>query len=132
MNRRTGFGLLWGGVTLLIAGVVGAVAYQAGLSAQLATSGAAGTYVVVPHFLGLGFGLFWLLPIFFILLLVFGAFRRGRWWYGPRGMYQGYRGVPPTFEQWHREAHGQTAGQSPSQAPSQAPAEPPADPDPWR
>src|SRR5262249_62397994 len=82
MNRRRGFGLLWGIVTLVIVGLVAAVAYQAGLSAQLATAG--GTYVVAPHLVGLGFGFafFWLLPILFLLLIGFRVFRGGRRWYG--------------------------------------------------
>jgi len=87
MNRRRGFGLLWGIMTLLIVGLVAAVAYQAGLSAQLATAG--GTYVVAPHLVGLGFGFafFWLLPILFLLLIGSRVFRGGRRWYGARGMY---------------------------------------------
>ena len=140
MNRRRGFGLLWGIVTLLIVGLVAAVAYQAGLSAQLATAG--GTYVVAPHIVGLGFGFafFWLLPILFFLLIVFGVFRGGRrWygrgWYGGRGMYdRGYRDVPPMFDQWHRQAHGQVPAEEPRQeAPAQQTPPPPAgDDDPWR
>jgi len=140
MNRRRGFGLLWGIGTLLIVGLVAAVAYQAGLSAQLATAG--GTYAVAPHLVGLGFGFafFWLLPILFILLIVFGVFRGGRrWygrgWYGSRGMYdRGDRDVPPIFDQWHQRAHGQAPAEVPhQQAPGQPTAPPPAgDDDPWR
>src|SRR5262249_33345884 len=106
MNRRRGFGLFWGIVTLLIVGLVAAVSYQAGLSAQIATAGA--TYVVAPHLVGLGFGFafFWLLPILFILLIVFGVFRGGRRWYG-RGWYgsrrlfhRGHPGVSPLVAPW--------------------------------
>src|SRR5262249_20078247 len=91
MNRRRGFGLLWGIVTLLIVGLVAAVAYQAGLSAQLATAG--NTYVGAPHLVGLGFGFsfFWLLPILFLLLIGFRVFRGGRRWYG--GGWRGARGM---------------------------------------
>lgn len=132
MNRR--FVLLWGVATLLVVGLVATVAYQAGLSAQLATAG--GTYVVAPHVVGFGF--FGLLPLLFILLIVFGLFRVGRGWYG-RGWYgmygRGYRGLPPTFDQWHRQAHGQppveTSGESAGQPATQTPP-PPADDDPWR
>jgi hypothetical protein len=139
MNRRRGFGLLWGIVTLLIVGLVAAVAYQAGLSAQLATAG--GTYVVAPHLVGLGFGFafFWLLPILFFLLIAFRVFRGGRrWygrgWYGARGMYdRGYRDVPPIFDQWHQKAHGQAPAEAPRQdSPAQTTPPPPGDEDPWR
>jgi len=140
MNRRRGFGLLWGIVTLLIVGLVAAVSYQAGLSAQIATAGA--TYVVAPHLVGLGFGFafFWLLPILFILLIVFGVFRGGRrWygrgWYGSRGMYdRGYRDVPPMFEQWHQRAHGQAPAEAPRDEGTGQTTAPPAagDDDPWR
>ena len=140
MNRRRAFGLLWGIGTLLIVGLVAAVAYQAGLSAQLATAG--GTYAVAPHLVGFGFGFafFWLLPILFISLIVFGVFRGGRrWygrgWYGSRGMYdRGYRDVPPIFDQWHQRAHGQAPAEAPRQeVPGQPTAPPPAgDDDPWR
>lgn len=133
MNRR--FGLLRGIVTLLVLGLVAAVAYQAGVAAG-------GGYGVAPHVvgLGIGFGFFWLLPFLFILFLVFGIFRAGRgWygrgWYGARGMYdRGYRAVPPTFDQWHRQAHGQTPAEAPAQqTPGQTAAPPPpADDDPWR
>jgi len=140
MNRRRRFGLLWGIVTLLIVGLVAAVSYQAGLSAQLATAG--GTYVVAPHLVGLGFGFafFWLLPILFILLIVGGIFRgRRRWygggWSGSRAMYGGgYRDVPPMFDQWHQKAHGQTPAEAPRDGGTGQATTPPqkTDDDPWR
>ncbi len=132
MYRR--FGLLRGIVSLLVLGLVAAVAYQAGVAAG-------GAYGVAPHVvgLGIGFGFFWLLPFLFILFLVFGVFRVGRGWYGrgsygPRGMYdRGYRAVPPMFDQWHQQAHGQAPAEAPSQhTPGQTATPPPADDDPWR
>ncbi len=123
MNRRRGFGLFWGIVTLLIAGAVGAVAYLAGL----ATANTAGTYAG----LGFGFAFFWLLPILFVLLIVFGVLRGRRGWYGARGMYgRAFRGMPPTFDHWHQRAHAESSGQAVT--PSGEAASPPADDDPWR
>lgn len=128
MNLRRRLGLLWGIATLLIVGMVAAVAYLAGVAAG-------GT----AHAVGLGFGFFWLLPFLFILFLVSRVFRGGRgWygrgWYGARGMYdRGPRGVPPMFDQWHQQAHGQTPAEVPAQqTPGQTTAPPPLADDPWR
>ena len=130
MYGRRGFGLFWGVRALLIAAVVGAVAYLAGL----ATASTAGASV------GLGlFGFFWLLPTLFILLIVFGVLRGRRGWYGARGMYgrgfrgmygRGFRGIPPTFDRWHQQAHAEPSGQAAT--PPAQPATPPEEDNPWQ
>jgi len=65
---------------LVIAAVVGVIAYNAG-AASVATSsaGEAGRVVFVP---GYGFGFFWIFPLLFLLFIFFGVL--GRWgrWYG--------------------------------------------------
>lgn len=104
---RRGFGIIWALVTLLIAIVVGGVAYQAGLSANVAANAAPGTYVVAPHlFWGLGFGLFGLVPLLFFLLLLFGLGRL--FWWGSRGYYGGHPGqrMEDRLREWHERAHG--------------------------
>src|SRR5262249_56540542 len=125
---------------LLMVGLFAASSYKAGLSAQIATAGA--TYVVAPHLVGLGFGFafFWLLPILFILLIVFGVFRGGRrWygrgWYGSRGMYdRGYRDVSPPFYQGDPKGPRRAPAQAPHQhgAPPNTPPPPPRAPAPPR
>jgi hypothetical protein len=119
MNRGRGFGLLWLILTVLIAGVVGVVAYQAGVAThlpQVAPGATAPYYVFWPHFFGFGFGL---IPLLLIVLLLFALFRRP-WFYGPRG-YGHHRDAPPgveeRFREWHERAHG-----------GGAPAEPPSGP----
>lgn len=101
---RRGFGIVWALVTLLIAGVVGALAYQAGLSTQIASSGAAAGAVYPWHYWGFGFfPFFGLFPLFFFLLLLFFLFRGPWWWH--RG--QGGRGhLEDRMKEWHEREHG--------------------------
>ena len=67
------------------------------------------------HPFGFGFGCFGPLIGFFLLFLAFRAFgflfwgRRWGWGphhYGPWGR-RWENGVPPTFEEWHKRAHGE-------------------------
>jgi hypothetical protein len=120
-------------IGLVILGIVAAVgigvgAYSAGVSEgaaqELARSGDAGQAVrVVGHGYGYGYGRGFgfpfgliLFPLFVIgiVLLLRGAFWRGRWggpgWgpggpggYGPPGQWG--RGGPAMFEEWHRRQH---------------------------
>ncbi len=108
-------------VLVLIAAAlgIGVYVYNAGFAQGLVESGklvapAAGAvpYFYGPWFyrpFGFGFGLLGcLFPLLFFLLffgLLRGFFWRGGWG-GPRG-YWG-RGVPPMFEEWHRQAHEAT------------------------
>jgi hypothetical protein len=61
-----------------------------------------------------GHGFFPLFPLFFVFFFFF--IMRALWWglgggWGPRGWYghryRYYRGVPPEFEEWHRQAHAE-------------------------
>jgi hypothetical protein len=121
---RRGFGLLWVALTGILLAVVGAVAYQAGWSAGVAThipegAVAAAPYYgyYAPHFFGFGlFGFFWLLFILFLIFVLFRAARFGRGWgyyrgWGPGGHGGPGGGVPPAVEErmqeWHRRAHGE-------------------------
>jgi hypothetical protein len=96
---------------VLVAGMIGVAAYDAGVShglaQQIAASGT-GAYpypYVWPRPWGFGFGFFFPLLFGFLLLrLVFwGGHRR---WHGGRGYYgAGPYDVPPAFDEWHRRAH---------------------------
>jgi hypothetical protein len=102
MNRRYGFGLIWGVVTLAIAGIVAAIAYHAGQTATVITTNApAGGTVVYPGYYHDGFGFFWIFPL--ILLFLFFAFRRpwgnGHWGHGGGHWHtdpHDHHGTPPT------------------------------------
>lgn len=121
MNGRFVFGIVI--VLVLIAGLigVGVYAYDLGVGQGLAQSGklvapAAGG-APVPYYLpagpffyrpfGWGFGfLGCLFPLlfFFLIFSLFRAFSwRGRGWGGHYGPWM--NGVPPRFEEWHRQAH---------------------------
>jgi len=114
-----------GGLLALL--IVGGIGFSLGMSANVATSGAAVAYPVI----GWGFG-FPFFPIFglifgvFFLFLIFGlvgrAIRGGRHGYGPRGHWMDAQGgrempswsgkpVPPFADEmlrrWHEQAHGQ-------------------------
>jgi hypothetical protein len=125
MNRRVILGVLV--ALVLIAGAIslGTYAYNLGVAQGLAesvklTDLPPGAEVrPYPYYGGpfwfhrpFGFGFFGcfgpLLFIFLIFLLFRGLWWGGRWGYGPGWKY-GYRGqgIPPMFEEWHRQAHGQ-------------------------
>ena len=106
-------------VVVAIALVVGAFAYQLGLSQGLATTIPAGAapvaYYGYPHW-GFGFGFLGLLFPLFFLFLIFGALRAAMW--GGRGGY-GHRGWGgdgrARIEELHRELHGEKpSGDRPS------------------
>jgi hypothetical protein len=132
MNRRIVFGVLL--VLLLIAGAVslGVYAYNAGVAQGLAESGKLAALTpeegarLSPYFYGgpfwhprpFGFGFFGCFgPLFFILLIFLLV--RGLVWGGPWGRGHGWRhgpwdrGVPPMFDEWHRQAHSQGTEQTP-------------------
>lgn len=125
MNRRIVLAVLL--VLVLIAGALslGAYAYNFGVAQGLAESGKLATITpedgarLYPYYGGpfwfhrpFGFGFFGCFgPLLFILLL-FVLFK-GLWWGGPWGWRRGWRhhyedrGVPPMFDEWHRQAHSQ-------------------------
>lgn len=122
---RGRFGLFGVLLIVVLALLVGGVAYNWGLAAGQAQAVAPGTvgYPVAyghPYGFGFGFGLFGLLFFFLIFGLLISAFRGRRWGGGPggwgRGMGPGGWGpgwggrydVPPTFDDWHRRAHGES------------------------
>ena len=96
-------------VVVAIALVVGAFAYQLGLSQGLATTIPAGAapvaYYGYPHW-GFGFGFFgFLFPLLFIFL-IFGAMRAA--FGGHRGYgYRGWGNGRERIEELHRELHGE-------------------------
>jgi hypothetical protein len=125
-------------VLVLLAGAagIGVYAYNAGVAQGLVQSGKvtvmqggpyaypyAGPFFFHPFF---GFGflgcLFPLLFFFLIFGLLRGIFWRGPWgwrhgWAGGHHGPWGKGGVPPMFEEWHRQAHGETPRES-TQPPS--------------
>jgi hypothetical protein len=134
VNRRIIFGVLL--ALVLIAGAVslGTYVYNAGVAQGLVESGKltdlppGAEAKLYPYYGGpfgyhrpFGFGFFGCLGPLLFFLLFFGLFR-WLWWGGPwgwgRGWKHGYegRGVPPMFEEWHRQAHSQ--GVEPTPPPS--------------
>lgn len=142
---RRGFGILGLVLTLVIIGVVGAIAYNIGWSDGIgqhlpaATDGAPAAnpyyyYGYGPHFFGFGwiFGLFFFL--FFLWLIFRVAFGFGRWgrgwgYYRGMGMGPGKHGwggdIPPAIDErmreWHTRVH---SGQSGSDNPPPPPPPP--------
>jgi hypothetical protein len=131
VNRRIILGVLL--ALVLIAGVVslGVFAYNVGVAQGLAESGkltdlppgAEGR--LYPYYGGpfwyhrpFGFGFFGCFGPLLFILLVF-VLVRALWWGGPWGWGHGWkhgygdRGVPPMFDEWHRQAHSQGAEQTP-------------------
>lgn len=136
MNRRIIFGILLALVLIAGAVAIGATAYRAGVVRGLADSGQLvlpgggdfgprggepgyGFYGHRPFGFGpfgFGFGfLQCLVPLFFFFLffsLLRGLFGwRRPWGWGWGGHHHGQgpwgKGVPPMFEEWHKQAHGQ-------------------------
>jgi hypothetical protein len=87
--------------------VVAIVAYNAGVAHGLAASPQAVAAGWHPHLWFHPFG--FLFPLFF--LFVFFAFARFAFWGGPwrRGWHDRWGGPPPTFDDWHRQAHERMA-----------------------
>jgi hypothetical protein len=120
VNRRALFAVAVVILAAMAAVAIGGLAYHAGVEQGLAEgrrvseappagSAAGEPYRQFPPFgfwhfapFGFFFPLFPLLFIFLVFFLIRGLFwgRCGGYYYGPwRG------GVPPTFEEWHRQAH---------------------------
>ena len=104
------FAFIWALVTAAIAAAVGAIAYNAGLAANVATHG--GVVAPYPYYgygWGWGFGFGWIIPFLFFILLLSFIFRRRHWYGGHPGRYGGWE---DRLQDWHRQAHGE-----PPQAP---------------
>jgi len=115
---------LWRGLAIaafviVVAAAVGIGAYNQGVAQGLAQSATfasppAGTPNPYPYAYGYGwhprpwgFGFFPFFLMLFLFLSLKGLLWRGYWgggWHNryPRG------GVPPQFEEWHRQAHAET------------------------
>jgi len=111
---RRGRVLIGAVLAVLLAGVIGMAAYNAGVSHGVALqvpTAVPGTYPYPHYEHPWGFGLFFPLLFGFLLLrlLFWGGHRRWRGYYG--GHYGrgcdggGYGDVPPVFDEWHRRAH---------------------------
>jgi hypothetical protein len=121
MNRRSGFGLFWAFATLVIAAIVGGIAYHVGQTATVVTTSPGGT-VVYPGYYG-GFGFFPVFGLIFFVIILFALFRRP-WGYGRWGGHHGHYGghgegsVPPVIDaklkDWHQRAHGETPTNPPA------------------
>ena len=112
---RRGFLWIWGLGTLLIAGLVGAAAYAAGVATHVtevaAPAGGPYPYYYYPHFFGFGL----IFPFLFILLILFFIFRPRRWYGrggwgpgGPGGPGGGGHPLEQRLKEWHKKAHGET------------------------
>ena len=112
---RRGFGLIWGLLTVLIAGAAAYFGYAAGWAAGVATKVPEGAAAVAPYggypywgYHGFGFfpffGFIWFFIGLLILFAVFRAARFGRW---------RHHGAGGGFEEWHRRQH-ETGGNPPA------------------
>lgn len=131
--KRAGFGFLWLILGIITLGIVGSLAYNAGLTAGLAASASETAVAVVPAYgWGFGFGFGWIFFPILILFLIFGlafAFGGRRRGWGRGGYGHGYgswnghgwdpKGMAPddlpppirgTLERWHADAHQPSAG----------------------
>ncbi|HEX6347848.1 MAG TPA: hypothetical protein VF160_00460 [Candidatus Dormibacteraeota bacterium] len=109
---RRGFIWLWGLGTLLIAALVGAAAYAAGVATHVtnavAPNGTPYPYYYGPHFFFFPFG--FVFPLLFILFILWLVFRPRRWWYGGGGPGpHGPGHLEQRLEEWHKKAHGETS-----------------------
>ena len=127
MNRRIILGILL--ALVLLAGVVsvGSFVYNMGVAHGMAQSAKLSDlpptaearpypYYGGPFFFHrpFGFGCFGPLLFLFLLFVLFkGFWRGGRWGRGGWGHGSWDKGVPPPFEEWHRQAHSQEREQTP-------------------
>lgn len=129
MNGRVLIGVLLAIVLIVGAVCLGAYAYNVGVTAGLAQSGAlqapaTGTAPYARPFygpfffrpFGWGFGILGLLFPLFFLFLIFGLLRAFIW--GPRWRMHHHRywaaderGVPPAVEEWHKRMHESQSAQ---------------------
>jgi hypothetical protein len=118
MNGRIVLSVLLVLVLVALVAGVGIYTYNAGVAQGMVTSGKVtvpepgvapypyyGPFFYRPF--GFGFGLFGCLVPLLFFFLIFGLFR-AIFWGGPwgwRGRHYWGQGVPPGFEEWHRQAH---------------------------
>jgi hypothetical protein len=114
MGNRFAFRLILGVFVVAALAGAGMYGYNLGVAQGIVERGAAvaapGAVPVViwPRPWGFGFGFFPFFPLLFILFWFFVAralFWRRAWGGAWRGRGCGYDGVPPAFEEWHRQAH---------------------------
>ena len=113
-HRRYGWG--FGLAAVLFSVALAMLAYNAGVSEGIATSGSAAGVVRGVRW-GWGGGIFlWpLLWVFFWAFLWRGACWGRRYWYG--GPYRSYGPPPPDddeFDRWHRRAHERMTEERPA------------------
>lgn len=127
MNGKIALRIVSGLVLLAVIAAIGFFAFQAGVAqgSPITLEAPSGESVPAPypyygygygprfhHPFGFGFGC--LFPIFavFLLFLALKSFRvmmwGPRWGWGHRHGGWDERGVPPMFEEWHKQAHGET------------------------
>jgi hypothetical protein len=122
MNNQTGLRILAAVVLVLAIGGIAFFAYQAGIAngSPVTIEAPSGQVAPAPypyygygmpfHLFGSGFGCFGFLFLLFLAFLALKAFRVLFW--GPRwGHHHGHwgaRGVPPMFNEWHKQAHGES------------------------
>ncbi|MEW5958269.1 MAG: hypothetical protein AB1801_11125 [Chloroflexota bacterium] len=124
MNRRVVLGILLALALIAGAAGLGAYAYNLGVAQGLVQSGKLSDLPpgaemrAYPYYYGgpfwfhrpFGFGFLGCFGPLLFLFLIFVLFR-GLWWGGRWGHGHGWshghwdRGVPPMFEEWHRQAH---------------------------
>jgi len=129
MNKHIGLRILAGLVLLAAIAGIAFMAYQSGVTrATVVAVQASGETAPVPYpYYPYGWG--WPLFLFpfgcflpligiFLVFLAFGAFRFMIWgprWREGRSMHRHHgswgwdsaNGVPPVFDEWHKQAHGQ-------------------------
>jgi len=131
MNEKIGLRIVAALVLIAAIAGIGFFAYQAGvaqgspITIQAPSGDANGVPAPYPYYgygmpfhhpygFGFGFGCFGPLLALFLLFLAFKSFRLMMW--GPRWGWGHHRGpwgrhwengVPPTFEEWHKRAHGE-------------------------
>jgi len=132
MSRRILFAVVLALAAVAVAGAIGTMAYQAGVTHGVALAeklppGAGWPYAygyVRPFWHHGPFGFFGILFPLLLFFLVLGLVRRALWgpwspWWGQGCGHLGRRwndAAPPMFEEWHRRAHESPPAEPPRTA----------------